>query len=169
MKQITIKQRVFAFGATYDVYDENETQIYCAKSEILTFGSKIHINDMNDNEVCYCEQELFHFMPKYYLNFTNGENLEINGKFSLFKNKLEVEPISWFLEGSDWTHAFEITDGGILIASIDREWFTFGDQYTLKVTNDSDTLKVIALTIVLDSINDAKATAGAGTTVVNND
>lgn len=163
MVEIYIKQRVFAFGAKYDIYDQNENQIYYAESEIFTIGAKIHLYDMNKVEVCYAYQELFHLMPCFYLDLPNGETLEVNGKFALLRNKLKVKPIDWLLQGSGLTHKFEITDDrNFTVATIAKEWFTFGDMYHLKIEEEKDTLKVIALTLVLDTIND---TSNASVTV----
>ena len=36
--KLCIKQRVFSWGDTYDIYDENGNEKYLVKEEIFTFG-----------------------------------------------------------------------------------------------------------------------------------
>ena len=40
-----IKQRVFSWTDTYDVYDENGRAKYFVKAEFLTLGHRLHVYD----------------------------------------------------------------------------------------------------------------------------
>ena len=41
--RLLIKQRVFSWTDTYDVYDENENRKYFVKTEKLRMGHQIHV------------------------------------------------------------------------------------------------------------------------------
>ena len=43
--RLLIKQRVFSWTDTYDVYDEYEHPKYFVKAEFLTLGHQIHVYD----------------------------------------------------------------------------------------------------------------------------
>ena len=43
--QLLIKQRVFSWTDTYDVYDEHENPKYFVKAEFFALGHQIHVYD----------------------------------------------------------------------------------------------------------------------------
>ena len=43
--QLLIKQRVFSWSDSYDVYDETGEPRYRVKAEIFSFGHQIHVYD----------------------------------------------------------------------------------------------------------------------------
>ena len=47
--KLLIKQRVFSWTDTYDVYDEAGNPKYYVKAEFFTLGHRIHVYDMNQN------------------------------------------------------------------------------------------------------------------------
>ena len=49
--QLLIKQRVFSWTDTYDVYDEKEEPKYFVKAEFFALGHQIHVYDKSGREV----------------------------------------------------------------------------------------------------------------------
>ena len=49
--RLLIKQRVFSWTDSYDVYDENENAKYFVKAEFFSLGHQLHIYDRNDREL----------------------------------------------------------------------------------------------------------------------
>lgn len=49
--QLLIKQRVFSWTDTYDVYDEHESPKYFVKAEFFALGHQIHVYDKSGKEV----------------------------------------------------------------------------------------------------------------------
>ena len=49
--KLLIKQRVFSWGDTYDVYDEAGNVKYVVKAEVFSFGHQLHVLDVSGNEV----------------------------------------------------------------------------------------------------------------------
>lgn len=48
LMKLLIKQRVFSWTDTYDVYDENGNPKYFVKNELFSFLHKIHVKDLNN-------------------------------------------------------------------------------------------------------------------------
>ena len=48
--KLLVKQRVFSWTDSYDVYDENENAKYFVKAEFLSLGHRLHVYDMAGNE-----------------------------------------------------------------------------------------------------------------------
>ena len=49
--QLLIKQRVFSWSDTYDIYDENGNQKYFIKNELISLGHRLHVYDAAHNEI----------------------------------------------------------------------------------------------------------------------
>ena len=70
--QLLIKQRVFSWTDTYDVYDEHENPKYFVKAEFFALGHQIHVYDKSGKEVGMVKQRLFAVLPCF--------DIEIGGK-----------------------------------------------------------------------------------------
>ena len=51
--QLLIKQRVFSWTDTYDVYDEHENPKYFVKAEFFALGHQIHVYDKSGQDDTY--------------------------------------------------------------------------------------------------------------------
>ena len=61
--KLLIKQRVFSWTDTYDVYDEYDEPKYFVKAEMFRLTHQIHIYDRNRNEIGMIKQRFFTLMP----------------------------------------------------------------------------------------------------------
>ncbi len=56
--RLLIKQRVFSWTDSYDIYDENGDAKYFVKAEFFLLGHQLHVYDRNKNEIgvnaCHC-------------------------------------------------------------------------------------------------------------------
>ena len=72
LMQLLIKQRVFSWTDTYDVYDEKEEPKYFVKAEFFALGHQIHVYDKSGREVGMVKQRLLTLLPAF--------DIEIDGK-----------------------------------------------------------------------------------------
>ena len=56
--RLLIKQRVFSWTDSYDVYDENENPKYFIKAEFFSLGHQLHVYDRNNHELGVIRQRL---------------------------------------------------------------------------------------------------------------
>ena len=64
--ELRIKQRVFSWSDTYDVYDESGEPRYYVEAELFAFGHQIHVYDKRSGqEVGSIHQKLFTFLPQF--------------------------------------------------------------------------------------------------------
>ena len=73
--QLLIKQRVFSWTDTYDVYDEKEEPKYFVKAEFFALGHQIHVYDKSGREVGMVKQRLLTLLPAFDIEIA-GKNLE---------------------------------------------------------------------------------------------
>ena len=80
--RLLIKQRVFSWTDSYDVYDENENAKYFVKAEFFSLGHQLHIYDRNDRELGVIRQRLFTLLPAFEIEIGGQVKGEIRKQFS---------------------------------------------------------------------------------------
>lgn len=148
--KLLIEERVFSWTDRFTVRNENGEARYYVEGELFSWGKKLHVYDLNNREVAYVEQKLLTFKPRYAV-YTDGALIgEVVREFSFFRPRYTVEGADWDVEGEFWAHNFTVYHHGAPIARIDKEWFTWGDCYTLDIASDGDELQALALVLAID-------------------
>ena len=152
--ELCIRQRVFAWGDTYDVYDESGEAKYYVKAEIFTFGHQIHVYEKRTGrEVGAVHQRLFCLMPTFDIVVNGREMGCIRKRFTLFRQNYEVDYNNWSVEGDFMGWDYRVMQGNREILSIDKELFHWGDTYVLRYANCEDELSGLLLVIAIDAAN----------------
>ncbi len=151
-----MKQRVFSWGDKFSIYDAQGNERYHVEGEVFTLGKKLHLYDLMGNELTFIQQKVMTFLPKYYI-FRNGAQIaEVVKEFTFFKQEYSVNGLGWEVHGNFWSHEYEITSAGRLIASVSKEWLTWGDTYGIQILNDADVLNVLSVVLIIDACIDAQ-------------
>lgn len=85
--KLLMKQRVFSWTDTYDVYDEAGNKKYFVKAELFRLGHQIHVFDVSGNEIGMIKQRLFTLLPSFDI-VIGGVNLEIFKRNLRFLNRV---------------------------------------------------------------------------------
>ena len=149
-----IKQKVFSFGDKFYIYDQQGKEIFYVEGEIFSFGKKLHLYDMSGNELAFISQKLFSFMPKYYIEKGSSQTAEVVKHFTFFKQEYSVYGPEWSVTGDFFDHEYFIYAADHTVASISKEWFTWGDAYVIDVASGEDDITAIAVALVIDAIQD---------------
>lgn len=150
--KLCVKQQIFSFRDRFYVTDETGAQIYYIESEIFTFFKKFHIYAMSGEEVGYIEQQFNLFLPRLDIYTFGTLAASIQKKFTLFCHEYAVEGPDWYVEGDFFSHEYEITRSGESVAHISKEWFTFGDCYTVEALRLEDMLLSLAVMVSIDFV-----------------
>lgn len=151
--KLLIKQRVFAWGDTYDVYDEAGIAKYFVKAEIFTLGHQIHVYDSAQHEVGMISQEIFTFLPKFGIEVNGQHRGMIRKEFSFFTPRYNIDYKGWQCEGDFLGWDYDILCGSALVAHISKEFFHWGDTYAIDIARPEDELDVMMLCIAIDAAN----------------
>ena len=137
--KLLIRQRVFSWSDTYDVYDEDGQPKYYVRAEILSLGHQIHIYaHATGQEVGMIKEKLLTFMPKFEIY--RGDSCLVDYQ-------------SWQVEGDFLGWDYQVTDGSRTVMTISKEPFHWGDTYVLNVQNPADELPGLLLVIAIDAAN----------------
>lgn len=151
--KLLIKQRVFSWTDTYDIYDEDRNPKYFVKAEFFSIGHQIHVYDRNKNELAVIHQKLFTFLPKFEIEVGGRILGTIQKKFSLFHPKYEIEYNGWHVDGDFLGWDYDVYDGCSSIIHISKKLFQWGDTYVIDFSNPADELQGILLVIAIDAAN----------------
>ncbi len=155
--QLHIKQRVFSWSDTYDVYDESGEARYYVEAEIFTFGHQIHVYDKRSGqEVGSIHQRLFTFLPEFEIVVDGRTMGTIHKEFSLFTPRYTVDYRGWDVEGDFLHWDYQVCQGSRVVMDIHKEWLTWGDTYVLNYGSVADEIPGLLLVIAIDAANCSK-------------
>ena len=151
--KLLIKQRVFSWTDSYDIYDENGNQKYCVKAELIALGHQLHVYDVNHNEIGMIKQKLLTFLPTFNIEVGGREIGSIQKKFTFLKPKYEVDYKGWRCEGDFLGWDYDVYSGCSSIIHISKQLLSWGDTYVIDFANPSDELLGMMLVIAIDAAN----------------
>ena len=151
-----MQQHVFTWGDKFSIYDDGGNEKYFVKGEVFSFGKKLHLYDRAGVELAYIEQKIFTFLPKYYINRSGRGTVEVVKEFTFFTPKYSVNPLGWTVYGDFFSHEYEVECGGQTVASVSKEWFSFGDAYAIRFGAGVDEVTALAVVLVIDACIDAQ-------------
>ena len=152
--KLYIKEKVFSWGDKFTVKDELGNDKFFVEGEVFTLGKKLHVYNVFHEEVAFIRQELFTLLPRYTVSVNGRDIAQVKREFSLFLPRFTIEGLGWDVEGSFMEHDFQITCGGYPIVTIQKEWMTWGDTYTLDIANPADEIIALAVVLTIDCVKE---------------
>lgn len=159
--KLLIRQKVFSWGDQFSVQDEQGNDKYFVKGEIFSWGKKLHVYDLYENEVAFIQQKVFSFLPRFFVFVNDSQVAEIVKEFTFFYPKYSITGLGWNIDGDFWSHNYTIDQNGMDIVGIRKEWFSWGDFYTLDIANPEDEILALAVVLTIDCVIDAQSSNSA--------
>ena len=125
-----IKQRVFSWSDTFDIYDEYENKKYFVQAEFLSLGHRLHVYDMNGHEVGLIKEKVLTFLPEFELDY-NG----------------------WHVEGDFLSWNYDVYEACSAVIHITKEPLHWGDTYVIDFLDPKDELMGLMLVLAIDAAN----------------
>lgn len=152
--ELMIKQRVFAWGDTYDVYDAQGRPRYFVRSELFTLGHRIHVYEKyTDREVGSIEQHLLTFLPRFDIIMDGRVQGTVKKQFTWFFPAYDVDFKGWHCEGNLFGWDYRVMQGDMEVMTISKEWLTWGDTYILRYQNPANEMPGLLLVLAIDAVN----------------
>lgn len=152
--ELLIRQRVFSWTDSYDVYDETGTAKYLVKASFFGLGHQIHVYDkQTGEELGSIHQRLFTLLPTFDI-VMGGRNVgSIKKRFSFFSQSYDVDYRGWEIQGDFMGWDYRVMQGGMEVMSITKELFRWGDTYALRYNNPANEFPGLLLVIAIDAAN----------------
>ena len=112
--RLMIKQRVFAWTDTYDIYDEWGNKKYFVKSEAFRLTHQVHVYDIAGNEIGLISQRLFTFLPTF--------DISVGGRPCGSIRNLHSSSHRTVLSMVDGS-VMEISFRGIIVSQLEAGWW----------------------------------------------
>lgn len=151
--RLLIKQRVFSWTDSYDVYDEEGKPKYFVKAEFLSLGHQLHVYDCNRQEIGVINQKLLTFLPAFEIEVGGIVKGEIQKQFTLFCTKYEIDYNGWRVEGDFLGWDYDVYNGCSSIIHISKQLLSWGDTYAIDINDPADELDGLMLVIAIDAAN----------------
>ena len=152
--KLCIRQRLFSWGDTYDVYDEEGNSRYVVKPQWFSFGHQLHVYEkISGREVGSIHQQLFTFTPGFDV-VMNGQRVGVVKKrITLFTPVYDVDYQGWTCTGDLFGWDYQVFRGQHLVMSISKALITWGDTYMLDFADPSYELPGLLLVLAIDAAN----------------
>lgn len=151
--KLLIKQRVFSWTDTYDVYDERGEAKYFVKAELIALGHQLYVYDRNKREIGVIHQKLLTFLPAFEIE-VGGRNIgTIQKQFSFLKPRYEIDYNGWRVEGDFLGWDYDVYSERSAVIHISKELLQWGDTYVIDFVNPADELDGLLLVIAIDAAN----------------
>lgn len=152
--ELYIKQRVFSWTDTYDVYDQAGNAKYYVRAEFLALGHQIHVYEKaTGREVGAVHQRLLTLLPRFDIELGGVVVGQVSKKLSLFLPRYEVDFRGWDVEGNLMGWDYQVMSGARQVMTISKELFTWGDTYALHFADPADEIAGLMLVIAIDAAN----------------
>lgn len=151
--KLLIKQRVFSWTDSYDVYDEDGNRKYFVKAEFIALGHRLHVYDSSGSEAGMIKQRLFTLLPAFDIEVGGVTRGSIQKKFTLLRPKYDVDFNGWRAEGNFLGWDYDVYSGCNPVVHITKEILHWGDTYVVDIANPADELMGLMLVIAIDAAN----------------
>ncbi len=154
MKRFYVKERLFAIGAKFDIYDENDNKIFIAEGDRFDIGKNISLYDLNNRKLLYMRQQIRLGTHKYIAYDENMKEIAtIKKEFMIPEyNITGTVGIMNMDSSSILGRNYEIKKNGIIIGKINKELTLGRDRYFLEVIDESYTTFFIGLLVMIDMV-----------------
>ncbi len=149
-----VKQKIFALGDKFTITDRDGLDRFQVQGKVLSLGAKLSFQDMSGNELYYIEQQLLRLLAEYNI-YQNGTVVaSCKRKFSFLGSKFEISSNNghYTIEGRPLNYNYKIFKDGQVIATIDKQFFSFSDTYGVDIREEEDHGFILSLVIVIDQV-----------------
>lgn len=138
-----VEERTLSWGNEFEYFDENGKLIATAKEEVFSLGVVINITDEKGIKIGSVEQEVLESMFSVYSIYSikdaSGKVIAKSDKLDFFTTSVEIED----------------NDGGLI--SMDKEYFSIGDSWSISINSNIDKRLVIFIPSFITSAQSKKS------------
>ena len=135
MSQLLIKQKVFSWTDTYDVYDQSGNPKYYVKADFFSIGHRIRVYDKaSGREIGLIQEKILRLFKEFEITINGFSQGIIKKQFSFFRPKYNIDYKGWRL-----------------VVHISKQLFKWGDTYVIDIINDMDEVPALMIAIAMDA------------------
>ncbi len=149
-----IRQRIFSWTDSYDVYDESGEARYEVRAEFFSLGHQIHVYDKRTGqEVGSIREKLLRFLPTFEIVIGGRLQGTVRKELTFLRPRYRVDYRGWAVEGDLLGWDYRVTQGGRMVMAISKELLSWSDTYVLRYDNPADEMPGLLLVLAIDAAN----------------
>ena len=158
MRTLYIQQQALKITDHYIIYDDLGRGVYQVDEEFQMRGKKITVLNL-ETGVSFMFTRQGGFTNEFYVAFSTGALVNIKKYFAFFQLKLDVEsncapPMQ--VRDRYLGREFNVRTEEAVVATINKKYFTIGDQYVVTVYDERGQDIVVAILLAIDYILDRR-------------
>ena len=152
MSRLLIKQKVFSWTDTYEVYDSNDFPKYEVKADSFTIGHRIRVYEKaTGREVGLIKEKLLRLFREYEIYVNGSYQGTVKQQFSLIRPKYTIDYKGWKVSGDIFEWNYDIYEAARLVVHISKKLFQWGDTYVLEIEDARDEMHALMAAIAIDA------------------
>lgn len=151
--KLMMKQRVFSWTDSYDIYDEDGNTKYLVKGEFLSLGHQLHVYNNKNQEIGAVRQRLLTFLPAFEIEIGGVVRGNIRKEMSMFRPRYTIDFNGWSVSGDFMGWEYEATTGNRTVLHISKQLLAWGDTYVIEIEDSADEQMGLLLVIAIDAAN----------------
>ena len=162
MRTLHIQQQALKITDHYIIYDDLGRGVYQVDEEFRMMGKKITVLNL-ETGVSFMFTRQGGFTNEFYVAFSTGALVNIKKYFAFVQLKLDVNsncapPMQ--VKDRYLGREFNVRTEEAVVATINKKYFTIGDQYVVMVYDDRCQDIVVAILLAIDYILDRRKGSG---------
>ncbi|BCX46985.1 Tubby C2 family protein [Haloferula helveola] len=150
-----IREKFWSWGDDFKICDNVGRPVFQVKGKAFSWGDKLSFQDMAGQELAFISQKMFSMMPRYEIHRNGQLFAEVVKEFRWFSKEFTLDvpgPNDYTIKGRFWTHDYEFTRGGRVVANVSKEFFSMSDVYGVQIVDGEDDVAILAACIVIDQV-----------------
>ncbi|MBP3684544.1 MAG: LURP-one-related family protein [Oscillospiraceae bacterium] len=152
--RLFIRQRIFSWTDSYDVYNEEGEACYEVRAKFFALGHQIQVYDKHTGrEMGAIREKLFTILPQFEIVIGGKVMGTVRKELTFFKENYRVDYRGWNVDGDVFGWDYRVMEGRREVMSIQKEIFRLSDTYALEFHKAEDELPGLLLVIAIDAAN----------------
>ena len=152
--KLLIRQRMFSWGDSYDVYDEDGSPRYEVRSDLFALGHQIRVFDKRSmEELGSIHEKLLTFLPVFEIVVDGRLQGSVRKEFSFLRPSYRVDYHDWQITGDVFGWDYRVMQGDREVMSISKEVLNWTDTYILTYNNPAWEMPGLLLVLAIDAAN----------------
>ncbi len=149
-----VKQKIFSWNSTYDIYDGNLEPKYFVEAEVFSFGHQIRVyNKLTKSEVGVVRQRISAYMPQYDIEIEGIHKGSVSKQFTFVYPNYIVSCNDWQIKGDFAGGNYELIGATEAIMNAGHTEIDGTTYVTYDINNTSDVDISLLLALAIEAVN----------------
>jgi len=153
-----LRRQLFSIGEDFWIENERGEQVYKVDGKVLRIRETFELQDAGGTALAVIQAKLLAIQPT--MNIERSGQVWATVKkalFTLFRRHYSIHVENGPVleaQGDILNHEYEITDGGQIVATISKRWFTVLETYGVAIAPGQDEILLLASAVCIDEMSE---------------